>query len=207
MHRLLTLSVIIALLVVSVFAQAPEGLRVRVDRSTSAADPDDTQQLKTVAAGKGFRVTGGPAGTFWNPAHTATGNYTARAAFTLMKPSGHNNFYGLIVGGSALDAPSQAYLYFVVSQEGTYLIRARNGEQVEDVKGYTPHAAIQKPGANGQSVNTLELRVAGGNVSYVINNTVVHTAPKGSLTTDGVVGVRVNHQLDVQVDGPEVVRQ
>lgn len=206
MHRLL-IAVLVGLLVAPAAAQAPEGLRVRIDRSTSAADPDDTPQLKTVAAGKGFRVTGGPAGTFWTPAQTASGNYTARALFTLMKPSGHNNFYGLIVGGRALDAPNQAYLYFVVSQAGTYLIRARNGERVADVKGYTPHAAIQKPGGNGQSVNRLELRVAGGDVAYVINDVVVHTAPTGNLTTDGIVGVRVNHQLDVQVDGLEVVRQ
>jgi hypothetical protein len=32
---------------------------------------------------------------------------------------------------------------------------------------------------------------------------VVHTTPKAGMTakTDGIVGVRVNHQLDVQVDG------
>lgn len=203
----LFVAVFVMLCMTPLAAQAPDGLRVRVDRSTSASDPDDTTQLKTIAAGKGFRVTGGPAGTFWNPAQTASGNFTARATFTLQKPSGHNNFYGLIAGGRNLDGPQQAYVYFVVSQEGTFLIRRREGDNVTDVKAYTPHASIQKPGANGQSVNALEVRVAGDTVSYVVNGTVVFSGPKAGLTTDGIIGVRVNHQLDVQVDGLDVQRQ
>ena len=206
MNRLL-LAALVMLCMTPLAAQAPDGLRVRVDRSTSASDPDDTAQLKTVAAGKGFRVTGGPAGTFWNPAQTATGNFTARATFTLQKPSGHNNFYGLIVGGSNLEGPQQAYLYFVVSQEGTFLVRRRDGENVTDVKTYTPHAAVAKPGANGQAVNALELRVAGDTITCVVNGTVVYSAPKAGLKTDGIVGVRINHLLDVQVDGLNIQRQ
>ena len=36
-----------------------------------------------------------------------------------------------------------------------------------------------------------------------VNGTVVHTTPKSGPTaqTDGLTGVRINHQLDVQVDG------
>ena len=72
MHRLVMI-VLVALLVAPVWAQAPEGWRVRVDRSQSAQDPDDTPELKVAAIGTGMRVTGGPAGTFWNPAHTVRG--------------------------------------------------------------------------------------------------------------------------------------
>jgi hypothetical protein len=43
-------------------------------------------------------------------------------------------------------------------------------------------------------------------VSYVVNGTVVHSAPRKGVTTDGIVGFRVNHQLDVAVDGFEVQR-
>jgi hypothetical protein len=206
MHRVLIL-VLLGYLVVPLAAQAPEGLRVRVDESTSAEDPDDTKELRTVAAGKGFRVTGGPAGTFWNPAQTATGNYTARATFTLMKPSGHNNYYGLIIGGRDLEGPRQAYTYFLVAQNGTFQVRQRDGEGLTTIQGRTPHAAIRQPGANGQSTNALEVRVAGDSVSYVVNGTVVHTSPKANVRTDGIVGVRVNHLLDVQVEGLEVQRQ
>lgn len=42
--------------------------------------------------------------------------------------------------------------------------------------------------------------------SYVVNGTVVHTTPKTGMTakTDGIVGIRVNHLLDVHIEGFEV---
>ena len=190
-------------------AQAPEGWRVRVDRSQNAADPDDVPDLKVATMGKGFRATGGPAGTFWNPSNRVSGNYTARATFNLMKPSGHVNYYGLVFGGSDLEGAAQKYVYFLVAQNGTFIIRSRTGEQVQDVRERMQHAAIRQPGADGRSTNTLEVRVAGNTISYVINGTVVHTTPKSgaTATTDGLVGVRINHVLDVQVENFEVVKQ
>jgi hypothetical protein len=190
-------------------AQAPEGWRVRIDRSENASDPDDVPDLKVAAIGKGFRATGGPAGTFWNPANRVTGNYTARATFNLMKPSGHVNYYGLVFGGSDLEGVAQKYVYFMVAQNGTYIIRSRAGEQVQDVRERVQHAAVRQPGADGRSTNTLEVRLAGNTISYVINGTVVHTTPKSgaTATTDGLVGIRINHVLDVQVENFEVVRQ
>lgn len=195
-------------LIAPLSAQAPAGWQVRVDRSQNASDPDNVPDLKVMTMGKGFHVTGGPAGVFWNPANRATGNYTAKATFNLMKPSGHTNYYGLIVGGQALEGAAQKYVYFLVAQDGTYIIKARNGEKVEDIKGTTPHAAIRKPGADGRSTNNLEVRV-GNNIQYVVNGTVVHTTPKTGLTaaSDGFVGVRINHVLDVHVDAFEVQRQ
>ena len=190
-------------------AQAPDGWRVRIDRSQNASDPDDVADLKVATVGKGFRATGGPAGTFWNPANRATGNFTARATFNLMKPSGHTNYYGLVFGGADLEGAAQKYVYFMVAQDGTFMIRSRVGEQVQDVQARTPHASIGRPGADGRSTNTLEVRVAGNTISYVVNGTVVHSGSKSgaTATTDGLVGVRINHVLDVQVENFEVVRQ
>ena len=42
----------------------------------------------------------------------ATGNYTLKGTFTLVKPSDHTNYYGLVFGGSDLEGPKQTYLYF-----------------------------------------------------------------------------------------------
>ncbi|MEQ1573817.1 MAG: hypothetical protein ABL993_06175 [Vicinamibacterales bacterium] len=202
----ITIVALVGLMVAPLGAQAPTGLRVRVDESRSAEDPDDTRELKTMALGKGYRVTGGPAGTFWNPSQTATGNYTLRGTFNLMKPSGHVNFYGLIFGGAQLDGAAETYAYFLVGQNGTFLVRQRAGEQVTDIQPRKAHDAIRRPGADGRSTNQLEVRVAGDTVSFVVNGTVVHSAPKASLKTDGIAGARVNHLLDVHVDGIEVVR-
>ena len=174
--------ILTAFLLVPLAAQAPAGWQVRIDRSQSASDPDDVPDLKVMAMGKGFHVTGGPAGTFWNPANRAAGNYTARATFNLMRPSGHVNYYGLVFGGEALEGAKQRYIYFMVAQNGTYIIRARTGEDVQDVRASTAHAAVRRPGADGRSTNTLEVRVAGNTISYVVNGMVVHTTPRSGVT-------------------------
>ena len=206
MHKRLFLFALLVCLAAPLAAQTPAGWRMRVDRSTSAEDPDDRPDLAVVTRGKGFQVTGGPAGSFWNPAQTATGDYTVKANFTLLKPSDHTNYYGLIFGGSELDGAKQTYNYFLIAQNGTYIVRNRAGENVSNVQGRTPHAAIRQPDASGRSTNAVEVRVAGNTISYVVNGTVVHTTPKSGVTakTDGIVGVRVNHALDVQVEGFEV---
>jgi hypothetical protein len=120
-----------------------------------------------------------------------------------MKPSGHTNYYGLVFGGSALEGADQAYLYFVVAQDGTWLLKSRAGAATPIVAAKTPNDAVKKPDANGQSVNALEVRVGADKVDFVVNGVVVHSEPKtGALAkTDGIYGIRVNHLLEVQVDG------
>jgi hypothetical protein len=201
-RRLLMTAAVLAV-AVSVAAQSPQGWKVRIDRSQNAQDPDNTPNLVFKPLGKGLHLKGGPAGTFWNGT-MASGNYTVKATFNLQEPSNHTNYYGLVFGGSNLDAASQAYVYFVIAQNGSFLVRQRSGEMVTDVVNRQANAAVRQPGANGQSSNALEVRVNGDTVSYVVNGTVVHTGPKGGLKTDGLVGVRVNHVLDVEFEGFEV---
>src|SRR5688572_2251015 len=210
MLRFMTLFALIALLAVPVAAQAPAGLKVRVDASTDASDPDNTPELKVTAMGKGFHVVGGPAGTFWDPKNAISGNYTVRATFNLLEPSNHTNYYGIVFGGSDLEGAKQAYTYFIVAQNGQFQIRNRTGDQVVSVhptRGGAAHQSIQTPGAKGQSTNTVEVRVAGDTVSYVVNGTVVHTTPRSAVKTNGLVGVRVNHMLNVHVDGFTLTKQ
>ena len=185
----------------SLSAQAQDW-QVRADRSQDAGDPDDTPELEFSAMDTtGFHSIGGPAGTFWIPGQTATGDYTLSAAFTLNEPSSHANYYGLVFGGSDLDAANQQYLYFLVAQDGTFLIKRRDGNDTSDVQGSMEHASVRTPDADGQSVNDLEVRVAGDTVSYVVNETVVHTTPRTGATavTDGIVGARINHVTDMTV--------
>ncbi len=180
----------------SLAAQTPQGLKLRVDRSTSATDPDDGSAVKVAAAAKGFQVTTGPAAAVWNPANTVNGSYNLKGTFTLQSPSSHPNYYGLIFGGRALDNAEQAYLYFMVAQDGTYMIKSRQGTGTRELRGATPHAAVVKPNAAGKSVNALEVRVGESEVAFLVNGTQVHTAPKSAMAaTDGIWGVRVNHVI------------
>jgi hypothetical protein len=185
-----------------VFAQqAPKGWKVRVDRSTSASDPDAAGTVKFVTMGTGFHATNPQAAVYWNPATTASGAYTLKGTFTLMKPSGHTNYYGLVFGGSGLDGAQQKYTYFLVAQDGTFLVKKRDGEATADVVRKTPSDAVKKPGADGKSTNALEVRVGGDKIDYVVNGKVVQSTPKAGLATDGVAGIRVNHLLEVHIDG------
>jgi len=187
-------------------AQAPQGWKVRVDRSTSATDPDGAGSIKFVTMGSGFHATNPQAAVFWNPADTATGTYTLKGTFTLMKPSGHTNYYGLVFGGSNLDGPQQKYLYFVVAQNGTWLIKARDGDATPIVAPKTPSDAVKKPDDTGKSTNALEVRVGADKIDYVVNGTVVYSASKTGATanTDGIYGIRINHLLEVHIDGLSV---
>ena len=204
MKRHIHIAVLALVAVAPLVAQAPKGWKVRVDRSTTASDPDAAGAISFVTMGAGFHATNPQAAVYWNPANTAAGTYTLKGTFTLMKPSGHTNYYGLVFGGSDLEGPQQKYLYFVVAQNGTWLIKRRDGDATTDnVSAKEPSDAVKKPDASGKSTNALEVRVAAGKIDYVVNGTVVHTTPKSGATakTDGIYGIRVNHLLEVQVDG------
>jgi len=205
MKRFLTLAAVAALASATLFAQGvPAGWKERVDRSTSAQDPDAAGTIKFVTMGNGFHATNPQAAVYWNPANNATGNYTLKGTFVLQKPSGHTNYYGIVFGGSELEGPNQNYLYFMVSQDGTWLLKHRaNDATTHEVAPAATSDAVKKPDASGKSTNVLEVRVQASKIDYVVNGTVVHSTPKTGMTakTDGIYGIRVNHLLEVHIDG------
>jgi hypothetical protein len=182
-------------------------MQMRVEGSTNAADPDDVPDVSLTMVGSGFQVNTGPAAVVWNPEHTASGAYTLSGTFTLLEPSGHVNYYGLIFGGGELAGPEQNYLYFLVAQNGTFIVKHRTGDEVHDLVGRTPHDAVVQPGEDGKSVNELEVRVGESEIEFVVNGTVVHTQEATGMAsgTDGLYGVRVNHRIPgVLVEGLSV---
>lgn len=243
MKRSLSAALLAMLAAVAVAAQTPEGWMLRADRSTNAQDPDGAGEIQFTTIAGGFHAVNPAAAIYWNPANAATGAYTLRGTFRLMEPSNHNNYYGLILGGRDLTGPDQHYLYFLVSQEGMYLIKNRLGDQMpgggsgrgqgegmmrgagempmqgqgrgragrgrggrggpvaitENVVAATASDAVRTPGADGTSVNELEVRVGATTVDFVVNDTVVESLPTADLVTDGLYGIRVNHFLNVQI--------
>src|ERR1700761_3383541 len=156
---------LIALAAVAAFAQVPSGWKMRVDRSTSAADPDGSGAMSFTISGSGYHALNPRASVYWNAANTASGNYTLKGTFTLNKPSGHTNYYGLVFGGSEFEVAAQKYVYFVIAQDGTWLIKYRNGDTSTEVLApKTANDAVKKPDASGKSTNTLEVHVGGDKV-------------------------------------------
>ena len=208
MIRHLSVVALAGLLAAPLAAQAPAGWKMRVDHSANAADPDNVPDVKFVAMGKGFHVTTGPAAVLWRAEDTATGAYTLKGRFRLVKPSGHTNYYGLVFGGGDMAAAGQNYLYFLVAQDGTFLVKHRSGDATHVVKDKTASDAIVKPDSTGSSTNALEVRVGADKIEYVVNGKVVHSTPKAGMTsrTDGIFGIRVNHLLELHIDGVGVTK-
>ena len=205
MIRRISLAALALLVAAPLAAQAPAGLKLRLDHSMNAEDPDDVPNVSVTRSGDGFQVRTGPAVTAWNSDDTAMGTYTLSGTFTLLEPSGHVNYYGLVYGGRELEGSQQSYLYFLVAQDGTYLVKHRAGDETtHDIQGRTTHSAVVAMDANGRSVNALEVRVGADATDFVVNGVVVHSAPKSGMAarTDGIWGVRVNHVLPgVLVEG------
>jgi len=185
----------------TVAAQAP-GWKQRIDRSTNASDPDPAGEVKFMAMAGGFHTANPQAAIFWNPKNTATGNYTLKATFAQNQRSSHPNYLGLLFGGKDLEGPNQSYTYFTVAQNGTWLVKQRNGEATKDIMPRAANPAVVQLDASGKATNTLEVRVLADKIDYVVNGTVVGSSPKTGVNTDGIYGFRVNHALpEVMITG------
>ena len=142
-----SLAMLVMLAALTLSAQVPAGWKQRLDRSTSASDPDAAGTVKFVTMGNGFHATNPQAAVYWNSANAATGNYTVKASFRLVRPSNHTNYYGLVFGGSDLEGPNQSYVYFTVAQDGSWLLKRRDGDaSAPTIAGKTVTDAVKKPG-------------------------------------------------------------
>jgi len=186
----------------TVAAQGTAGWKQRIDRSTSATDPDPAGEVKFMAMGGGFHTANPSAAIFWNPKNVASGNYTLKATFAQNQRSSHPNYLGLMFGGKDLDGAAQSYTYFTVAQNGTWLVKQRNGEATKDILARAANPAVVQLDASGKATNTLEVRVLADKIDYVVNGTVVGSSPKTGVPTDGIYGFRINHALpEVMITG------
>lgn len=178
----------------------PAGWRWRYDRPNAV---DSTLAFTTMSPG--WHITTGPAAILYNPAQTATGSYSARLEVFLFPPGEHAEGFGLFVGGQDLAGPGQAYTYFIVRKDGRFMIRQRTGATTRDVVPWTANAAIAThPGDSSNVKYTLAVEVAADSVRFSVNGTTVHTLARAGFASDGQVGLRVNHGLNLHVSKLEV---
>jgi hypothetical protein len=225
----LTLAALI-LLAGTTDARAQDSARVVADGGvfvsgwTGRIDDNETkagqklENAKFAADGNGFRITTGPAVTYWNPANRAAGDYTVKATFTESNYMGLNNHphpYGIVVAGNDLGTDQQSYLYCAAYGNGSFIVRGFgpaafrvNGQRGE------PNAAVNKAAGKGSPV-TQEIAVSskGDRIECAINGTVVGSYPKADVvgagklkSTNGVYGLRFGHNTDAVVTGLTVTR-
>lgn len=179
-------------------APVPAGWELRLDRANA-----NRSQIRFETMGTGLHVTAGPAAIYWSPRNSATGPYTLEATFTQMKAPTHAEAYGLLWGGGDLNQPGQNYLYFVIRKDGKYLVKHRAGAETHDVVAWTEHPAIVKEGADGKAKNTLKVEVTATHSKLYANGQLITEIPRSGMTakTDGIAGLRVNHNLDIHIEG------
>lgn len=180
----------------------PAGWHARTDGNRPMAN------VKFEDMGKGHHVTLGPAAIFWHDGDTATGQYGIEATvwqFSSDTHRDHREGFGLFIGGRDLTGAGQQYTYFLIRDDGQFLVKRRQGDSTWTVQAWTPNAAIvnapanQAPGASTE--NVLAIRVDAANVSFNVNGKEVYKTARVSVDTDGMFGFRTNHNLSVHL-GP-----
>jgi hypothetical protein len=174
----------------------PSGWKGRLD-----SDDKSLAGVKAAQMGGGVHFMTGPAGIYYKPADKMTGTYETHATFTQMEPAAHPEAYGLFIGGADLDGASQKYTYFIVRQDGKYMIKRRNGNDTPTVTDWTDSTAIKKADSSGKMSNTLAIEVGKDKVRFLVNGTEVSSVDAAKVDTAGTAGLRVNHNLNLHVEG------
>jgi hypothetical protein len=157
--------------------------------------------VKMTPMGGGVHIMSGPAGIYYRPADKPTGEFAASATFTQMERAEHPEAYGIFIGGANLDGASQKYTYFLVRQDGKFLIKRRAGTGTPTVVDWTDSTAIRKPDSSGKMSNTLTVEVGREKVRFLVNGTAVTSTDTSKVDAAGIAGLRVNHNLNVHVEG------
>ena len=197
---------------------------VSVTGWTGQIDPGEAKRgqllanAKIAAEGNNLHVTTGPAVAYWNPANTASGDYTVKATFTepkYMNVNDHPHPYGIFIGGNDMGTANQSYLYCAAYGNGNFIVRGFGPAPFQLNGGHgEANAAVHKASAPGSPVTQdIAVSVKGNDVTCSINGTVVGTYKKSDLvsagklkSTDGIYGIRFAHNTDGIVSGLTVTR-
>ncbi len=181
----------------------PAGWSVRADENAGTAN------VKVVPMGQGVHVTLGPAIILYREKTGGSGPFHTLATFTQTRKPSHPEGYGLFYGGQALDGAGQKYTYFLVREDGNYLVKQREGEKTTEItKGWVASPAVHKADAKGTATNLLEIdhKRDPSKVVFLVNGQPVYTLDAKATDVNGVVGIRANHNLDLHIDGFDVHR-
>jgi hypothetical protein len=183
--------------------ERPADWKVRFDRAEST----EADLEMFVEMPPGWHITTGPSGIFWDPGMTASGEFRLELEVFLFDPGTRREAFGLFFGGSELEGADQSYTYFLIRNGGQAIIKQRMGGETPTIQPWTAHQAIRSYADRGEEAsvkNILAVECGAEEVRFFVNGEQVGTAPRSSLTADGIVGIRVNHALNLHVSRLEV---
>lgn len=180
----------------------PAGWHVRTEPNRQTGQPASLENVKFASMGDGLHTTVGPAAIYWRDRDTISGTYHVVAKMSQMKNPAHPEAFGIFIGGKNLADSGQTYTYFLVRPiDGMYSIRRRTAYMTRPtaIVEWTASDAVTKADANGSAMNELSIQVQGGKAKFMVNGKEVYTGDAANLDVNGVVGYRVNHNLDVHL--------
>ncbi len=184
--------------------EVPPAWKVRLDAPDASVTvgKDESFDIRFVTMTPGWHVTTGPRAIFYHPASTARGEFTARVGIYLFPPGKRNEAYGMFIGGKALEAPEQSYTYFLVRRSGEFLIKRRAGDKTEVLHPWTRHDAVTPylDDTEGTIHNVLEINAGPTEVAFLVNGKEVARRSRAEIDVEGLVGLRINHALNLHVD-------
>jgi hypothetical protein len=172
--------------------ERPSDWEVRFDRPASESD------LYFVSMPPGWHITTGPSGILYNPAEVARGEFRVESEISLF-PGERLEGFGVFLGGQNLETDNQKYLYFLIRKDGSYLIKDRAGSETHVIVPWTMHDAIVKQEGDEQAKNVLAVECGAAQVDFFVNGEKVNSVPRAETEVDGIVGLRVNHGLNIHV--------
>lgn len=198
MRRYATVAVALATLSTGLNAQIPDGWQARADRGGS-----DLSELAFTEMPPGWHVTTGPSSILYRPEMEAGGAYRVEMEVFLFDPEGRREAFGFFLGGQDLDGAGQRYTYFLIRDGGQFLVKARDGRESPTLVQWTDHEAVlgyaDRDSGEATVRNVLAAEVMNDEVRFFVNDREVTRIARNGLSLDGVVGIRVNHGLNLHI--------
>lgn len=172
------------------------GPRLLTGQALSTPDGWRTSAARFVAMAPGFHITTSGSVLLYHPEARAWGEFTLESEGFLFSGESAET-YGVFIGGSDLDSDDAVWTSMEIGHDGTWVIRQRSDNTVEDLAG--PRAGPVVLPEDGPAKNVLEIRAGESSVAFILNESTVAELPREGLAVEGVTGFRVGADLNLHL--------
>lgn len=176
----------------------PGDWKVRFDKPDAKPETVDVKEETDALT---FKT--GPAAIYYKPAMKAEGDYEVSASFSQLEKAELPEEFGIFIAGADLDKDTQRYTCFLVRQDARFAIQKRTGAATKNAVAWRPVPAMKEP-KGVKSTNALIIRAHGNTVRFFIGDKEVAKLTRAQVGGDGIAGLRINHNLNLQVSKFEV---
>lgn len=163
--------------------------------------PDTTAQIWVTPGG--WHVTTTDNGLWWDTTMVEKKAFSVSLEATLL-PGAARNGFGMFVGGRDLEKQRPAYLTFQIRPDGRFLVGLHEGREEHGLVPWMYHPAITTTA--GEVVTyRLRLEVHPLRLDYFVNDVKVHSMSRATVRAEGVMGLKLDAGLDLEVSEFKVV--